>query len=595
MPRTCSCILLESYHLIVWGRLFMVKKPKLGIHELVPLQKAPTGIRGLDEITGGGLPKGRTTIVCGGPGCGKTMLGVEFLVRGALEFNEPGVLMAFEETPQDIASNVASLGFDIQELADKKKLFLDYISVEPSEIQETGEYDLEGLFLRLQDAVDTIGAKRVMFDTVEALFSGFLNPGILRAEFRRLFRWLKDRGLTTILTAERGDGTLTRQGLEEYVSDCVILLDHRIKDQISARRMRIVKYRGTKHGADEYPFLIDEKGMSILPLTSLLLEHKVSNEHVSSGVSDLDEMLGGKGYFRGSSILLSGTAGSGKTTLAASFADATCRRGERCLYIDFEESRNQVARNMKSVGIDLEQWSERGLLFHEAWRPTQSGIEMHLLRIHKLVEKVRPQCVIVDPITNLINGSSNKEVYSMLLRLIDFLKSAEITAVFVSLTGGGENLEKTTVGISSLTDTWILLRDVELNGERNRCLYVLKSRGMAHSNQLREFTMTEHGIKLIPAYIGSGGVLTGSSRLTQEAKERSDARWRQQEIQRKQQLINRKRLALQAQIGSLQAESAAVEQEAEQVIREEQEREEELKLDRNDLARSRGGQRGKRP
>jgi circadian clock protein KaiC len=566
----------------------MVKNSKLGVHELVPLQKVPTGIRGLDEITGGGLPKGRATIVCGGPGCGKTMLGVEFLVRGALEFNEPGVLMAFEETPQDIASNVASLGFDIQDLADKKKLSLDYISVDPSEIQETGGYDLEGLFIRLQDAADRIGAKRVMFDTVEALFSGFSNPGILRTEFRRLFRWLKERALTTILTAERGDGTLTRHGLEEYVSDCVILLDHRINDQISARRMRIVKYRGTKHGADEYPFLIDEEGISILPVTALQLQHKVSNERVSSGVPDLDEMLEGKGYFRGSSILLSGTAGSGKTTLAASFADATCRRGDRCLYIDFEESRKQVVRNMKSVGIDLEQWSEKSLLFHEAWRPTQSGIEMHLLRIHKLVEKVRPQCVIVDPITNLIKGSSDKEVYSMLLRLMDFLKSAGITAVFVSLTGGGENLEKTGLGISSLTDTWILLRDVELNGERNRCLYVLKSRGMAHSNQLREFTLTEHGIKLIPAYIGFGGVLTGSSRLTQEAKERSDARWRQQELQRKQQQIARKRLALQAQIASLQAESAAVEQEAQQVIREEQEREEKLKLDRNDLAKSRG-------
>jgi circadian clock protein KaiC len=566
----------------------MVNKRKLGVQKMVPLQKTPTGIRGLDEITGGGLPKGRTTIVCGGPGCGKTMLGIEFLVRGALEFNEPGVLLAFEETPQDIASNVASLGFDIQDLANKKKLFLDYISMDPSEVQETGEYDLEGLFIRLQDAVDTIGAKRVMFDTVEALFSGFSNPRILRAEFRRLFRWLKERGLTTILTAERGDGTLTRQGLEEYVSDCVILLDHRIRDQISARRMRIVKYRGTKHGADEYPFLIDEQGVSILPLTSLQLQHKVSNERVSSGVPDLDKMLEGKGYFRGSSILLSGTAGSGKTTLAASFADATCRRGERCLFIDFEESRDQVARNMKSIGIDLEQWSEKGLLFHESWRPTQSGIEMHLLRIHKLVEKVRPQCVIVDPITNLINGSSDKEVYSMLLRLIDLLKSAGITAVFVSLTGGGENLEKTTVGISSLTDTWVLLRDVELNGERNRCLYVLKSRGMAHSNQLREFTMTEHGIKLIPAYIGSGGVLTGSSRLTQEAKERTDERLRQQEIQLKRKQIDQRRLALQAQIASLHAESAAVEQEAELVIREEEEREEKLKLDRNSLAKSRG-------
>lgn len=580
-----------TYRLIVSIHLSMAKKTKLSVHTLLPVQKAPTGIHGLDEITGGGLPKGRTTIVCGGPGCGKTMLGIEFLVRGALEFNEPGVLMAFEETPQDMASNVASLGFDIQDLANKKKLFLDYISVDPSEIAETGDYDLEGLFIRLQDAVESIGAKRVMFDTLEALFTGFSNPGILRAEFRRLFRWLKDRELTTIVTAERGDGTLTRQGLEEYVSDCVILLDHRIKDQISARRLRIVKYRGTKHGADEYPFLIDEHGMSILPLTSLQLQHKVSDERISSGVSDLDEMLEGKGYFRGSSILISGTAGSGKTTLAASFADATCRRGERCLFIDFEESSNQVSRNMKSVGIDLEQWFKKGLLFHEAWRPTQSGMEMHLLRVHKLIEQVKPQCVIVDPITNLGAGREDSEAYSMLLRMLDFLKGSGITAVFVSLTTGGEILEKTSVGISSLTDTWILLRDLELNGERNRCLYVLKSRGMAHSNQLREFTMTEQGIRLVPAYIGPGGVLTGSSRLAQEAKERAEVRLRQQETQRKKQQFDQKSLVLKAQIAAPQREFAAVEQESELVTREEQEDADLLNLDRDNMAKSRNTNR----
>jgi len=566
----------------------MAKKTKPRTHELVPLQKARTGIAGLDEITGGGLPQGRTTIVCGGPGCGKTMLGIEFLVRGALEFNEPGVLMAFEETPEDIASNVASLGFDIEKLAAEKKLFLDYISVEPSEMAETGDYDLEGLFIRLQNAVESIGAKRVMFDTVEALFTGFANPGILRAEFRRLFRWLKDRGLTTVLTAERGEGTLTRHGLEEYVSDCVILLDHRIKDQISARRLRVVKYRGTKHGADEYPFLIDERGMSVLPITALQLKHEVSNERISSGVPDLDEMLEGKGYYRGSTVLLSGTAGSGKTTLAASFADATCRRGERCLYIDFEESPQQVARNMKSVGIDLEQWSNKGLLFHESWRPTQFGIEMHLLRIHKLIEEVKPQVVVLDPITNLISSSSEKEVYSMLLRLIDSMKSSGITAVFVSLTAAGDSLEGTNVGISSLTDTWILLRDIELNGERNRCLYVLKSRGMAHSNQLREFVMTSDGIQLVPAYIGAGGVLTGSSRVAQEAKERADALLRQREAAANQLQIDRRRLALQAQVESLKAELADVEREAAESGLEEREREAELKLDRERMAESRG-------
>jgi circadian clock protein KaiC len=565
----------------------MIKKTKISDAKLTPLRKAPTGIQGLDEITHGGLPRGRTTIVCGGPGCGKTMLGIEFLVRGALEFNEPGVIMAFEETPQDMARNVASLGFDIQELADKKKLFLDYVYVEPSQIQETGEYDLEGLFIRLQNAVNTVGAKRIMLDTVEALFGGFSNPGVLRAEFRRLFRWLKDHRLTTIVTAERGEGTLTRQGLEEYVSDCVILLDHRINDQISARRLRIVKYRGTRHGADEYPFLIDERGMSILPLTVLQLQHDASTERISSGVPDLDDMLEGKGYFRGSSILFSGTAGSGKTTLAASFIDAACRRGERCLYIGFEESRSQVERNMQSIGIDLKKWTKKALLFHDAWRPTQFGIEMHLLRIHRLIERLKPKCVVIDPITNLITGSSEREVYSMLVRLIDFLKGAGITAVFVSLTDGGDDLEETNVGVSSLTDTWILLRDVELNGERNRCLYVLKSRGMAHSNQVREFVMTNQGIRLIPAYIGAGGVLTGSSRLSQEARERAEAVKRIQENRRRQEELNRKRTALQAQISSLQAEVAAVDQESHLGVLENKERERELSHERDRMAASR--------
>ena len=565
----------------------MTKKTKISDAKLTPLRKAPSGIQGLDEITHGGLPRGRTTIVCGGPGCGKTMLGIEFLVRGALEFNEPGVIMAFEETPQDMARNVASLGFDIQDLADKKKLFLDYVYVEPSQIQETGEYDLEGLFIRLQNAVNIVGAKRIMLDTVEALFGGFSNPGVLRAEFRRLFRWLKDHRLTTIVTAERGEGTLTRQGLEEYVSDCVILLDHRINDQISARRLRIVKYRGTRHGADEYPFLIDERGMSILPLTVLQLQHDASTERISSGVPDLDDMLEGKGYFRGSSILFSGTAGSGKTTLAASFIDAACRRGERCLYIGFEESRSQVERNMQSIGIDLKKWTKKALLFHDAWRPTQFGIEMHLLRIHRLIERLKPKCVVIDPITNLITGSSEREVYSMLVRLIDFLKGAGITAVFISLTDGGDDLEETNVGVSSLTDTWILLRDVELNGERNRCLYVLKSRGMAHSNQVREFVMTNQGIRLIPAYIGAGGVLTGSSRLSQEARERAEAVKRIQENRRRQEELNRKRTALQAQISSLQAEVAAVEQESHLGVLENKERERELSHERDRMAASR--------
>jgi circadian clock protein KaiC len=571
----------------------MANRTKPHGEALSPLEKAPTGIKGLDEISGGGLPRGRTTLVCGGPGCGKTMLGIEFLVRGASEFDEPGVLITFEETPQEMARNVASLGFDIQGLAERNRLFLDHVFIERSEIQETGEYDLEGLFIRWQHAVDSIGAKRGMLDTPEALFSGFSNERILRAEIRRLFRWLKDRGLTTIVTAERGDGMLTRHGLEEYVSDCVILLDHRIHDQISTRRVRIVKYRGTSHGADEYPFLIDEQGMSILPVTSLELHHAVPNERVTSGVPDLDEILEGKGYFNGSSVLISGTAGSGKTTLASSFADATCRRGKRCLFIAFEESINQVARNMKSVGLDLDSWIEKGLLFHQTWWPTQYGMEMHLLRIHKLIEKVRPDCVIVDPVTNLITGSSEKEVRSMLMRLLDFVKAAEVTALFTSLTGGGNNLEQTEAGVSSLIDTWLLLRDIELNGERNRCLYVLKSRGMAHSHQLREFLLMPQGIRLVPAYVGSGKELTGSSRLAQEARERAEALGSRQEDQRRQKDFERKRLALQVKIQLLQAEFAAEEEAMKLAIREDLGREQPLESDRHEMARNRGVGRGR--
>jgi circadian clock protein KaiC len=475
------------------------------------LKKSPTGIEGLDEVTGGGLPTGRPTIVCGGPGCGKTMLGIEFLVRGATQFDEPGVFMAFEETPEDLAQNVASLGFDLQDLAARKKLFLDYVHVKRIEIQETGEYDLEGLFIRLQHAIDSVGAKRVVLDTLEALFSGFSNQGILRAELRRLFRWLKDRNMTTVITAERGDGALTRYGLEEYVSDCVIVLDHRVAGQLSTRRLRIVKYRGSVHGTNEYPFLIDEHGISVLPITSFGLNYRASTQRISSGIQDLDDLLEGKGYYRGSTVLVSGTAGSGKTSIASHFAEAACRRQERALYLSFEESVAQLARNMRSIGVDLEPWVKKGLLQFHGIRPTEHGLEMHLARLHKMVDQFKPRVVVVDPITNLISGDGDREIQSMLMRLIDFLKANQITAVFTSLTASGKHAEQSEVGISSLIDTWIVLRELEENGERNRGLYVVKSRGMAHSNQVREFLLTDRGVRLVPAALGAAGVHTASA------------------------------------------------------------------------------------
>jgi circadian clock protein KaiC len=549
------------------------KRRRSGDSRVLPqLEKARTGIAGFDEITRGGVPKGRPTIICGGPGCGKTMFAVEFLVRGAIQFGEPGVLMTFEETAAEMTKNVASLGFDLNDLSARKKLMMDYVRIEPAEIEETGTYDLEGLFIRLQYAVDSIGAKRVVLDTPEAVFSGFSNQGLLRAEIRRLFRWLKDRGLTTIVTAERGEGTLTRFGLEEYVSDCVIFLDHRVNEQVSTRRMRVIKYRGSSHGADEYPFLIDEQGFSVLPSTSLGLNHPVSSQRVSSGVKELDDMLEGKGYYRGSSILVSGTAGSGKSSLAAHLAEQACKEGKRCLHIAFEESPQQTVRNMRSVGINLEPYVKKGLLRLEAWRPTQSGLEMHLLRIHKLVERYDPAIVIVDPVTNLMVGNRH-EIHAMLMRLLDFLKTRQITAFFTALTLGGQALERTEVQISSLIDTWLLVRDVELNGERKRCLYVLKSRGMANSNQVREFVMTRNGIRLLPVYVGAGTVMTGSARSSQEARENAEESVRLHEANEKSKALEAKRKALEARIAVLRAEFAEEEDRVAQTTKREEERE----------------------
>jgi circadian clock protein KaiC len=523
-------------------------------------------------------------LVCGSAGCGKTLLGIEFLVRGATQFDEPGVLMAFEETAEELTENVRSLGFDLDELVRQKKLALDYVRIERSEIEETGEYDLDGLFVRLGHAIDSIGAKRVVLDTIEALFAGLSNTAILRAELRRLFQWLKKKGVTAIITGERGDGTLTRHGLEEYVSDCVIVLDHRITEQISTRRLRIVKYRGSLHGSDECPFLIDQSGFSVLPVTSLGLRHAVSNERISSGVARLDAMLGGAGYYRGTSVLVSGTAGTGKTSMAAHFVDAACRRDERVLYMAFEESPGQFIRNMRSIGFDMEPWVERGLLRFEASRPTLYGLEMHLATMHKLIVEFQPRVVIIDPLTNFTSVGTTTEARSMLVRLIDMLKSKQITALFTSLTGGGSVLEQSEVGVSSLMDTWLLLRDFELGGERNRIMYILKSRGMAHSNQMREFLLTDHGIELQDVYIGLDGVLTGSSRLAQEAREKAASVARGDEIEAKRRELERARQASEAQIAAIRLEYQAKEDEIRRAIAEEEAREQRLVQARTEMS-----------
>ena len=566
-----------------------VKLRKGGIeHSETLFPRSPTGIQGFDEITGGGLPRGRPTLVCGSAGCGKTLLAMQFLVNGARQYDEPGVFMSFEETDQELIQNVTTLGWDLPQLIEQRKLLIDHVFIERAQIEETGEYDLEGLFLRLGYAIDSIGAKRVVLDTVGALFGGFTNTAILRAELRRLFRWLKDKGVTAIITGEPGETTLTRYGLEEYVSDCVILLDHRMVEQMATRRLRVLKYRGSSHGSNEYPFLIGDEGISVLPITSLGLDYAVSTERISSGIPRLDAMMGGQGYYRGTSILVSGTAGTGKTSVATHFADGACRRGERCLYYAFEEATGQIVRNMRSIGLDLQPWVESGLLRFQAARPTLYGLEMHLATMHNLIQQFKPQIVVIDPISNLSVVATEEEVRPMLLRVIDFLKMNQITALFTNLTRAGGPLEATESAISSLMDTWILLRDIESGGERSRGLYVLKSRGMAHSNQIREFLLTNQGIELQDVYFGpEGDLLTGTTRYQQEAKEKAAALVREREIQCKQRDIERKRQIMEAQIAALRADFEAEEEELQRIIAQEKLLEEALLEDREAMGRIR--------
>ncbi|HKV33716.1 MAG TPA: circadian clock protein KaiC [Pyrinomonadaceae bacterium] len=556
-------------------------------NNIVGLPKERTGIPGFDEITGGGVPAGRPTLVCGSAGAGKTLFAMEFLVRGAMLYNEPGVFISFEETNEELATNVASLGFDLKQLTADEKLIVDYVFIERSEIEETGDYDLEGLFLRLGHAIDQIGAKRVVLDTLEVLFSALPNEAIIRAELRRLFRWLKERGVTAVITCERGEGTLTRYGLEEYVADCVILLDNRVHNQISTRRMRIIKYRGTSHGTNEYPFLIDENGFSVLPITSLGLTHKAPTERISSGIERLDTMLGGKGFYRGSSILVSGTAGTGKSTIAAHFVDAACKRGERALFFAFEESQDQIIRNMRSIGIDLEKYVKQGKLYFKNARPSNFGLEVHLALTHKAITEYEPSIVVVDPITNFLAIGDEADTKAMLTRLIDFLKLRQITAMFNSLTGNSSTAEDSEVGVSSLMDTWLLVKNIESNGERNRGLYVLKARGIAHSNQVREFRLTDHGIELIDTYVGPEGVLMGSARAAQTAREKAATLNREQAHQRKQQELQRKQQLYEAQLVALRSQFETERDELLQELDEEQKRESVAATERIEMARLR--------
>ncbi len=553
------------------------------------LPKSPTGIIGLDDITQGGLPAGRPSLLCGSAGSGKTLFGLTFLVNGALQYGERGVFMSFEEREQDLGANVASLGYDLPALVESGQIVIDFVRVEAAEIEESGEWDLEGLFVRLGHAIDTIGAKRVVLDTIEALFGGLKDEAILRAELRRLFVWLKDKGVTAIITGERGEGQLTRNGLDEYVSDCVILLDNRVHEQITTRRLRIVKYRGSSHGTNEYPFLIDDGGLSVLPITSAGLAHQVNSEPVPTGIPGLNGMFAIGGYFRASSVLISGLAGTGKSTFSAWFANAMCKRGERCLYFAFEESPSQIIRNMASAGFDLQQHLDSGLLHFEAARPSLFGLEMHLARMNRDIETFNPSAVIVDPISAFRGQQS--EIHATLLRLADICKSRGVTAIFTSLSLAEDHGNEADRGISSLMDTWIGLTGVEASGERNRVLYVLKSRGMKHSNQMREYLLTAPGVARREPDIGPAGVLTGSARLSQEASERDEAVARNQVTERRRRELARRRAAIERQISEMRAELEAEEGEVEMMVAQAAAREEALNADQAAMATKRGAAR----
>ena len=564
--------------------------PGRAVDTLPRLPKAATGIAGLDQITGGGLPRGRATLVCGPAGCGKTLLGLEFLVRGITSYGDPGVFVAFEETAADLAANVSSLGFDLVQLQADGLLVVDHVDTTAAAVDESGAWDLEALFLRLGGAIDEVGAKRVVLDTLENLFGMFADAATVRSELRRLFGWLKDRGVTSVVTGERGEGTLTRHGIEEYVSDCVLVLDHRVTDQTSTRRMRVLKYRGSHHATNEFPFSIGRHGLQVLPITSLGLHHEVSSERLSTGNARLDAMLGGEGIYRGSSVLISGTAGTAKSTIAAQLCDAACARGERVLYVSFEESAAQVVRNMSSVGLDLRSWQDAGLLRFHCVRPSVLGLEEHLGVLQELVAEHRPALVVLDPVSDFMAAGRGNESWAMLTRELDHLKGEGITAVLTALMGGSAP-DDTDQHVASLIDTWLLVTSVEGNGERNRAMYVLKSRGMSHSNQIREFLLTDTGIEFADVYVGAARVLMGSARAAQEAEDQRRAALRLQELEQRTIDLERRRTSVAAQAAILWREFEAEKDAVERLLRQGSTAGDEVAEQRVEQGRLRSGDR----
>jgi circadian clock protein KaiC len=551
------------------------------------IAKCSSGIHGFDEITFGGLPRGRSTLICGGAGTGKTLFAMEFIVRGARDFREPGLFVTFEESAAELVTNVASLGIDLAQLIERKRLAIDHIQLSPSEIMATGEFNLDGLFIHLGAAIKAVGAKRIAIDSLGTLLARLPNELILGGELRRLFAWLKELGITAIITTELGDTTLTRYRLDEYISDCVIVLDQRVINQMSTRRLRIIKYRGALHGTNEYPMLIDEGGLSVLPIRALNLDYPLTGQHQRTGIPRLDTMLGGKGFYRGSCILISGSAGSGKTSLAALFALQLAREGKRCLYLPTEEAPRQLLRNLTSIGVDLAVPLRQGLLKMQPIRPTIFGLEQHLLNIQREVEHFRPAAVIIDPTSSLTSIGDPLAIEGMLIRLINFLKMKGITLLLTSLTAGGPLEEASMAAISSQVDTWIVQKMVQTPSERNRVLYIMKSRGMAHSNQLREYTLSARGVDLLDVYDSGGEEATGTGRLRQQAHAEAEEKVRSLAAEQGLRARAQTRRNLQAQIAELETQLSETKLDRQREQRRVQSQAATLRTDQTRLARAR--------
>ena len=465
---------------------------------ITKLPKSLTGIQGLDDITYGGIPQNRPTLLVGSIGTGKTIFAMEYIINGITMFNEPGVFMTFEEQTDELQINVTSMGYNLSKLIADNKIYLEHLHIDHREIQATGKYDIEGLFIRIEMAIEKVKAKRIVLDALDTLFIG-LDSQILRSEIKRLFFWLKEKKVTAIITSEVGDIFLTRLGFEEVVADCVIELNNRLNNQISTRRLRIVKYRGSYHSTNEYPFMIDHKGITIFPIISEAPQIIVSNERISSGIKQIDEMLDGRGFYVGSSILVSGSAGTGKSSIAASFIKDVCEKKGTALYCAFEEAPNQIKRNMASIGIFLEPYEKSGNLHFYYSRPTLQTLELHFIAIKKLIKQINPSVVILDPITNLMIENINSDIRTMLTRFVDYLKMEQITVLLTAtLTVSSLELIQSNEGISSMVDTCIMIQEKNIIDSRRRTLYIMKSRGICNSKKEVEFIITSEGISIAP-------------------------------------------------------------------------------------------------